>query len=44
MPQGDLDMKEPKFNLTPAQMLTYVGPLLLVIAAITIFMLMGLSR
>ena len=37
-------MKEPKFNLTPVQMITYFGPILLVIAALAIFMLMGLNK
>ena len=34
-------MKQPKFHLTPMQMLTYFGPILLVLAALAIFTVMG---
>ena len=37
-------MKEPKFNLTPSQIITYFGPVLLVVGVLTIFMLIGLNR
>ena len=44
MPPGGSDMKQPKFQLTPMQMITYFGPALLVIAVLAVFLWMGASQ
>ena len=37
-------MNQPKYNLTKAQMLTYFGPVILVVAVLVLFLLMGINR